>query len=105
MKKIYNEMAGEMMSRRNGYIHNQLARLEIATLGCEALGLEVEKVEWFDNCRPRLVVRDNSTTRHLVNTGKAMNYGSEVKNGIRIYLHQMMVEGVKIIWKSDVTKH
>lgn len=105
MHKIYNEMAGEMMSHRNGFIHNQLARLEIATLGCEALGLEVEKVEWFDNCRPRLVVRDNSTARHLVNTGKAMNYGSELKNGIRIYLYQMMVEGVKIIWKSDVTKH
>lgn len=65
----------------------------------------MEKVEWFDSCRPRLVVRDNSTTRHLVKTGKAMSYGSEVKNGIRIYLHQMMVEGVKIIWKSDVTKH
>lgn len=39
MKKVYNEMAGEMMLPRNGYIHNQLARLEIATLGCEALGI------------------------------------------------------------------
>ena len=105
MKKVYNEMAGEMMLPRNGYIHNQLARLEIATLECEALGLEVETVEWFENSRPRLVVRDNSTTRHLVKTGKALTYGSEVKNGIRIYLHQMMVEGVNIIWKSDVTKH
>ena len=49
MKKVYNEMAGEMMLPRNGYIHNQLARLEIATLECEALGLEVETVEWFEN--------------------------------------------------------
>lgn len=80
MKKVYNEMAGEMMLPRNGYIHNQLARLEIATLECEALGLEVETVEWFENSRPRLVVRDNSTTRHLVKTGKALTYGSDRKS-------------------------
>lgn len=105
MQKVYNKMAGEMMSPRNAVIHNQLAMLEIATLECEALGLEVETVEWFDNSRPRLVVKDCSALRHLIKTGKAFNYGSEVKNGIRIYLNQMMVKGVKIIWKSDVKKH
>lgn len=105
MKKVYNEMAGEMMLPRNGYIHNQLARLEIATLGCEALGLEVEKVEWFENSRPRLVVKDCATLRHLIKQNKAFNYGSEVKNGTRFYLNQMMLKGVKIIWKSDSLKH
>lgn len=105
MQKVYNKMTGEMMSPRNAVIHNQLAMLELATLECEALGIEVETVEWFDIGKPRLVVKDCSALRHLIKTGKAFNYGSEVKNGIRIYLNQMMVKGVKIIWKSDVTKH
>ena len=41
MKKVYNEMAGEMMIPKNAIIHSQLPMLEIATLECEALGLEV----------------------------------------------------------------
>lgn len=105
MKKIYNKMAGEMMNPRNGFIHNQLAKLEIATLECEELGLVVEKVEWFENSHPRLVVQDCATTRHLMKVGKAINYGSEVKNGIRIYLNQMMLKGVRVIWKSGALKH
>ncbi len=105
MKKVYNEMAGEMMIPKNAIIHTQLAMLEIATLECEALGLEVETVEWFDNSRPRLVVKDCATLRHLMKQNKAFNYGSEVKNGTRFYLNQMMLKGVKIIWKSDSLKH
>lgn len=42
------------MSPRNAVIHNQLAMLELATLECEALGIEVETVEWFDIGKPAL---------------------------------------------------
>lgn len=105
MRKVYSEMAGEMMSERNASIHSQLVKLELATLECEQMGIEVEYVEWFDIGKPRLVVRDNAATRHFVKTGKAHNYGSEVKNGIRVALNQMQVKGVKIIWKSDFIQH
>lgn len=105
MKKIYNQLAGEMMTPKNAVIHTHLAMLEIATLECEALGVEVEKVEWLDNCKPRLIVKDCATLRHLMKQQKAFNYGTEVKNGNRVYLNQMIVKGVKIIWQSDTLKH
>lgn len=101
MKKQYNPMAGEMMTPRNSAIYMQLAMLEVATLECEALGIEVEKVEWFDTGRPRLVARDNAATRKMAQMSKAFNYGTEVKNGIRHYLIQTTIKGVKVIWKTD----
>ncbi|WP_227718384.1 hypothetical protein [Pasteurella multocida] len=65
MKKQYNPLAGEMMTPHNSEVYMHLAMLELATLECEALGIEVEKVEWFDTGRPRLVARDNTTTRKM----------------------------------------
>lgn len=93
------------MSPRNAVIHNQLAMLELATLECEALGIEVETVEWFDIGKPRLVVKIVSALRHLIKTGKAFNYGSEVKKRHPYLPKSNDGKGVKIIWKSDVTKH
>ncbi|APB78588.1 TPA: hypothetical protein QB072_001146 [Pasteurella multocida] len=105
MKKQYNPLAGEMMTPHNSEVYMHLAMLELATLECEALGIEVEKVEWFDTGRPRLVARDNTTTRKMAQNQRAFNYGTEVKNGTRRYLMQMTIKGVKVIWSTDTIKH
>lgn len=46
MQKVFSEKAGEMMNPFNAYIHDSLVKLEIATLECEALDLEIERVEF-----------------------------------------------------------
>ncbi|MDW0615962.1 hypothetical protein P2G70_00080 [Mannheimia haemolytica] len=105
MQKVYSEKAGEMMNPLNAFIHDSLVKLEIATLECEAMELEVERVEFEAKSPPRLVLRDNRKTQDLVKNGLASLFGMKTKGGRRYDSYQMQVCGVKCVWESErVTK-
>ncbi|WP_409042272.1 hypothetical protein [Mannheimia haemolytica] len=94
-----------MMNPLNAFIHDSLVKLEIATLECEAMELEVERVEFEAKSPPRLVLRDNCKTQDLVKNGLASLFGMKTKGGRRYDSYQMQVRGVKCVWESErVTK-
>lgn len=93
------------LSPYNAILYGQIVSLELALLECNQMGIDVERVDYTDFKRPRLVVKDNHITRKMMATGKAFNYGSRVKNGHRVYLNHAIVNGVKIIWESHSLRH
>lgn len=101
MKKVYSEKAGEMMNPLNAFIHDNLVKLEIATLECEAMDLEIEQVVFEVASPPRLVLRDNHKTQDLVKSGLAQVFGMKTKAGRRYDTYQMQVRGVKCVWESE----
>ncbi|MEE3701547.1 hypothetical protein [Mannheimia haemolytica] len=101
MQKVYSEKAGELMNPLNAYIHDSLVKLEIATLECEALDLEIERVEFEAASPPRLVLRDNRKTQDFVKNGLASLFGMKTKGGRRYDSYQMQVRGVKCVWESE----
>ncbi|WP_419852461.1 hypothetical protein [Actinobacillus pleuropneumoniae] len=93
------------LSPDNAVVYGVTVGLELAVLECNHIGIELEGIDTTDFRRPRLVARDNRTTRYLMKTGKAQNYGSRVKNGRRIYLNHTQVKGVRVVWESQDYRH
>ena len=105
MQKVFSQTANEMMNPLNAYIHDSLVKLEIATLECEAMDLEIQRVEFEAASPPRLVLRDNRKTQDFVKNGLASLFGMKTKGGRRYDSYQMQVRGVKCVWESErVTK-
>lgn len=89
------------LSPYNAVMYGQIVSLELALLECNQMGIDVERVDYTDFKRPRLIVRDNGITQQMMRTGKATNYGCKLKNGRRIYLNHADVKGVRIIWEAN----
>lgn len=92
------------LSPYNAVLYGQIVNLELALLECNQMGIDVERVDYTDFKRPRLVVRDNYVTQQMMKHGKANNYGCKLKNGNRIYLNHAEVKGVRIIWEAHYFK-
>ncbi|RRN04659.1 hypothetical protein EIM44_04250 [Bibersteinia trehalosi] len=93
------------LSPDNAVLYGQIVGLELAILECNQLGIDVERVDYTDWRRPCLIVKANAVTQQMLRQGKAFNYGSRVKNGIRVYLNHAIINGVKIKWESSDYRH
>lgn len=89
------------LSPDNAVLYGQIVGLELALLDCNQMNIDVERVDYSDWRRPRLIVKDNAATRWLLKAGKAHNYGFKFKNGRRIQLNHATVRGVRIIWETN----
>lgn len=89
------------LSPYNAVLYGQIVGLELALLECNQMGIDVERVDYTDFKRPRLIVKENHVTRHLLRIGKAHNYGFKAKGGRRVYLNHAEVKGVRIIWETN----
>lgn len=89
------------LSPYNAVLYGQIVGLELALLECNQMGIDVERVDYTDFKRPRLIVRDNHVTQRMMRTGKACNFGLKTKNGRRVYLNHTEVKGVRIVWEAN----
>lgn len=90
------------LSPYNAVLYGQIVSLELALLECNQMGIDVERVDYSDYKRPRLIVRDNHVTQQMMKQGRASNYGCRLKNGRRVYLNHASINGVRIIWESPL---
>lgn len=90
------------LSPHHAVLYGQIVSLELALLECNQLGIDVERVDYSDFRRPRLIVRDNWATQQIKRSGKfkANSYGLKLNHGRRTFLHCAEIRGVRIIWES-----
>lgn len=62
------------------------------------MGLQVMNIE-FDRVKPRVHVYPNQVTQRLEKTEQAFAY-AQGRDAERFAEYQMMVEGIKVIWRS-----
>ena len=62
------------------------------------MGLHVLSID-FDKVKPRVRIEPNNTTKKLEKTGQALAY-VQGNDGVHFAEYQMMVEGIKVIWRS-----
>ncbi|MBF0752207.1 MULTISPECIES: hypothetical protein [unclassified Pasteurella] len=62
------------------------------------MGLHVANIE-FDKIKPRVRIDTNAITEKLEKTGQALAY-IQGNDGAHWVEYQMMVEGIKVIWRS-----
>ena len=89
------------LSPYNAVLYGQIVSLELALLECNQMGIDVERVDYTDFKRPRLIVRDNHVTQRMMKTGKANNYGFKNRSGQRVYLNHTEIKGVRIVWEAN----
>lgn len=89
------------LSPYNAVLYGQIVSLELALLECNQMGIDVERVDYTDFKRPRLIVRDNHVTQRMMKTGKANNYGFKNRYGQRVYLNHAEIKGVRIVWEAN----
>ena len=89
------------LSPYNAVLYGQIVSLELALLECNQMGIDVERVDYTDFKRPRLIVRDNHVTQRMMKTGKANSYGIKTQNGRRVYLNHAYVKDVRIVWEAN----
>lgn len=62
------------------------------------MGLHVVNIE-FDKIKPRVRIEQNAITKKFEKTGQAFAY-IQGNDGAHWAEYQMMVEGIKVIWRS-----
>ena len=62
------------------------------------MGLHVVNIE-FDKIKPRVRIEQNAITKKFEKTGQALAY-MQGHDGVHFAEYQMMVEGIKVIWRS-----
>lgn len=93
------------LSPDNAVMYSKIVSLELALLECNQLGIDIEKADFSDFNRPCLIARANHITKQMLQQGRAFNYGSKVKNGRRVYLNHVIINGVKVKWESPDFRH
>ena len=62
------------------------------------MGLHVLSID-FDKIKPRVRIEQNAITKKFEKTGQALAY-MQGHDGVHFAEYQMMVEGIKVIWRS-----
>lgn len=75
-----------------------LSQTQKCVYALNKMGLHVASIE-FDKIKPRVRVDTNAITEKLEKTGQALAY-IQGNDGAHWVEYQMMVEGIKVIWRS-----
>ncbi|MGY6090361.1 hypothetical protein [Avibacterium paragallinarum] len=100
MKRTTLTHPNPVLRGNNEMVLNYLSQVQKCIRKLEEMGLYVINVH-FEHIKPKVRVQPNHNTKELEKTARAMRYilGND---GQRFDEWQMMVEGIKVVWRSYV---
>ena len=78
-----------------------LKQVQKAVIECNALGLEVQDIEFY-HVKPRIRVKESPATTRLEHIGRAIEYGFGNDENIGRYRElQINAAGIKVVWRTN----